>query len=112
MSQQQHSSSLGAYIAVFVALLGLTGLTVTVAYADVGKLAPVIAVAIAGLKATLVGVYFMHLRSEGKLIVLYALSGVIWFAMMAVITMGEVHGRPKMTLDPLPPAAVHTEARR
>src|SRR4051794_2785173 len=109
---QQHSSSLGAYVAVFAALMGLTGLTVSVAYADVGSFGPVLAVAIAGFKATLVGVYFMHLRSSGRLIVIYALSGVIWFALMAVITMGEVRARPHHGHDPLPPAAVHVEARR
>src|SRR6185369_14792375 len=95
------ASSLTAYVAVFGALLALTALTVAVAYADVGRMGPVVAVAIAGLKATLVGIYFMHLRSSSRLIVLYALSGVLWFGIMAVLLMGEVAGRPGQGADPL-----------
>jgi cytochrome c oxidase subunit 4 len=108
----QHSSSLQAYIAVFVALLALTGITVAVAYADVGHFAPVLAVAIAGLKATLVGAFFMHLRSSGRVVVLYALSGVLWFGILVVITMSEVSGRPRPGTDPLPPAEIHAQAAR
>jgi cytochrome c oxidase subunit IV len=107
----QGSSSLKAYVAIFAALLVLTGVTVAVAYKDVGHLGPFVAVGIAGLKATLVGAYFMHLRSSSKVIVLWALSGVFFLGIMMVITMGEFLERPRSRPDPLPPAAVHPEAR-
>lgn len=98
----ESSSSLKTYVAIFVALLVLTGLTVAVAYQDLGKLAAVVAVAIAVVKATLVGTYFMHLRSSSRLITLYAVSGVVFFGILVSITLSEVFSRPAMGSDPLP----------
>jgi cytochrome c oxidase subunit IV len=50
--------------AVFAALLVLTGVTVAVANVDLGNLNLYVALAIAGLKASLVVLYFMHLRYD------------------------------------------------
>ncbi len=50
--------------AVFGALLALTVLTVAVARVDLGNLNLYVALAIAGVKATLVVLYFMHLRYD------------------------------------------------
>jgi cytochrome c oxidase subunit 4 len=105
MSQAQ--SSLKAYIVVFGALLAMTALTVAVAYADVGRYGALLAVAIAGFKATLVAIYFMHLRSSSRLLGLYALSGIFLLGILVVIAMGEVLNRPRQEPEPLPPAAVH-----
>lgn len=48
-------------VGVFVALLGLTFLTVAVTYVDLGPLNIVIALAVATVKAALVVLFFMHL---------------------------------------------------
>ena len=57
------------YMVVFVALAGLTILTVAVAYLRLPSVpALIIAFAIAALKASLVAGYFMHLISEKKII--------------------------------------------
>lgn len=57
------------YISVFVALAALTVITVAVSYL---KLPPgqavLVALAIAGIKGTLVAVFFMHLISEKQII--------------------------------------------
>ena len=100
-----HGPSLNTYIAIFVALLALTGLTVAVAYVDLGALSAPIAVGIAGLKATLVVLFFMHVKYESKLIGLYAASGFVFLAILIVITMGEVAGREPPPVDVLGPPA-------
>jgi cytochrome c oxidase subunit 4 len=57
------------YIGVFIALAALTALTVFASYLDVSKtIHIVIAMFIAVVKGGLVGLYFMHLISERKLI--------------------------------------------
>jgi cytochrome c oxidase subunit 4 len=101
-----HGPSLSLMLGVFAALLGLTGLTVIVAYQDLGRFSAAVALAIAATKGTLVVLYFMHLRYASKLIALYAGSGLFFLAILLGITLGEVAGRPPQpTVDPLAPAA-------
>ncbi len=52
------------YVRVWVALVILTGLTLSVAGMELGSWTVLIAVAIAGTKSGLVLNYFMHLKSE------------------------------------------------
>ncbi len=49
-------------LAVWGALMVLTVVTVAVTWLDLGKMNLVVALSIAALKATLVALYFMHLR--------------------------------------------------
>ena len=55
------------YVTIFLALMALTALTTWVAYIDLGLLNVVIMLAIAGLKASLVVLWFMHARYESQL---------------------------------------------
>jgi len=59
--------SYGTYIMVWLALLILTGLTVTVAGLNLKNFAIVAAIFIAGFKSMLVLNYFMHLKFESAL---------------------------------------------
>jgi cytochrome c oxidase subunit 4 len=72
------------YIAVFVALMALTVITVAVSYLHLSVGAAVtVALIIASIKASLVAAYFMHLISEKK--VIYAtliLTAVFFIALM------------------------------
>jgi len=56
------------YYRVFVALLGLTLLTVGVAFLNLGPLNTIIALTIAVAKALFVLLFFMHLRYSSGLI--------------------------------------------
>jgi cytochrome c oxidase subunit 4 len=100
-----HHPSLGVYFTIFGALLVLTAVTVWVAYADLGPLAGVVAVAIATVKATLVTLYFMHVRYETRLIGLWAAAGVVFFFILVAFTMGEVMARRPLPTSPLGPAS-------
>ena len=57
------------YFVVYAALACLTALTVTSASLDLGRIAIVIVLAIAGTKSVLVLMYFMHLRYEKRLLI-------------------------------------------
>jgi cytochrome c oxidase subunit IV len=105
----QHQDHLRVYLSVFGALMGLTFLTVYVAFADLGPLATPIALGIAGTKASLVILFFMHVKYETRLIGLYAASGFAMLLVMFAITMGEFAGRPRPGADPLPPPASAAE---
>ena len=72
------------YIAVFIALAALTGLTVLAAHVAMSKTAHIlVALLIAVVKGGLVASYFMHLISEKKLIYsTLALTVVFFVALM------------------------------
>ncbi|HEY9595340.1 MAG TPA: cytochrome C oxidase subunit IV family protein [Spirochaetia bacterium] len=56
------------YIYVWLGLIVLTALTVTLADLNFGKVAIIVAMAVAATKSVLVVLYFMHMRSEKRLI--------------------------------------------
>lgn len=62
-----HVQSWKVYTGVLLGLFFLTFVTVWVSYFDFGWLNPVVAVFVAGVKATLVVLFFMHGRFEGKI---------------------------------------------
>ncbi len=78
-----HVMSRGALLATASALLALTAITVTVAHIDLGQLNVVLALGIASAKATLVALFFMHLRYEHRFH-LVILAGAVIFAIMMV----------------------------
>src|SRR4029077_17952210 len=71
-----HVVPLRVYLLVFVSLLLLTATTVAAAFVDLGALNNVVAMAIAGLKATLVILFFMHVRYSTRLTPLVIVSGL------------------------------------
>src|SRR5207244_12916578 len=77
------------YYVVFAVLLVCTYLTWQVAYFDLGRLNTVVALAIAGLKATLVVWFFMHARSSPRLILLIAFSGLLCLAILLTLTAAD-----------------------
>ena len=63
-----HVMPLGTYFAVFLALMAGTALTVVAAYVDLGWANNAVALAIAITKATLVILFFMHVKENTRLI--------------------------------------------
>ncbi|HSA58157.1 MAG TPA: cytochrome C oxidase subunit IV family protein [bacterium] len=72
------------YVAVFVALAGLTVVTVGVSYMHLTMpIAVTVALSIATIKASLVAAYFMHLISERKLI--FSILGITISFLIAMV---------------------------
>jgi cytochrome c oxidase subunit IV len=82
------------YYRIFAALLALTGLTVGVAFINLGPLNPAIALGIATVKALLVILFFMHVRYSTHLIWVYVAAGIIWLGHLLLFTMIDYITRP------------------
>ncbi|PYQ12905.1 MAG: oxidase [Acidobacteria bacterium] len=89
----QHVVSPKIYFAVFASLMLLTALTVWAAFQDLGPFNLAVALGIATLKATLVVLYFMHVRYNPKLIWLVIGLAVAWFGVFLVVTLSDYLSR-------------------
>jgi len=67
----------------------LTGVTVAVAYIDLGAMNAVAAIVIACFKATIVVLYFMHVKYSSRLIKLTVIAGVYWMMILMGLTLGD-----------------------
>jgi len=77
------------YIAVWAALLGLTVATWLVSYLHLGVFNAVVALAIASVKASLVALYFMHLKGEKELVWAFALFPLGFLALIIIGTLTD-----------------------
>ena len=82
MQSIKHIVPLSVYIKVLLSLLTLTALTVAVAQLDFGILNTVIALSIATIKATLVLLFFMHLKYDNKMFLVIFLTGVFFLIVL------------------------------
>jgi len=83
----------GTYIAVYVALLILTGLTVAAAFVDLHILNPIIAVGIACIKGVIVILFFMHIIFQSKLIKMTVAAGFFTFLILIGMTLTDYMSR-------------------
>jgi len=89
----QHVLPQKIYIYIFVTLLLLTAVTVDVAFFNAGWLNLYIALTIATCKATLVVLYFMHLRYSERLNWVFVGAGVFWLLIMLALTLSDIFTR-------------------
>jgi cytochrome c oxidase subunit 4 len=93
---ETHVASPGLYLAIFGTLLALTALTTAVAFVDLGLFNNVIMLTIAVTKATLVVLYFMHVRWSSRLTWAFAASGFLWFLLLVGITAVDIVVRHRL----------------
>ena len=89
----QHIVPQKTYLAVFLALIGLTVLTTGVAFLDLGPFNTVVALAIAFTKMLLVILFFMHVRQSSGLIRITLIAALFWFALLVAFTMSDYRTR-------------------
>jgi cytochrome c oxidase subunit 4 len=90
----EHIVSVRVYFAIFLALLVGTILTAWVAFFNFpGPLNAVVALTIAVIKATLVILYFMHMRYSPRLIWVVFGSALFWLAIMFALTFSDYSTR-------------------
>ena len=85
----EHVVSRKVYFAIFGALMVLTAVTVWVANYDLGRWNAVVALSIAVFKATLVVLYFMHVRYSSRLTWVFVCAGLVWFAILIAFTLSD-----------------------
>lgn len=92
-NDSSHIATVKTLAAVFLSLLALTALTTGVAYIDFGAGSTFIALAIAGLKASLVVWFFMGVRFNSRLIPLVIVGGLAFLAILFVETFADYASR-------------------
>ena len=88
-----HVLPVKTYLLVFLALMVLTAITVGAAFFNLGALNTVIMLGIASAKATLVVLYFMHVRYNSKLIPVVILADLFWLAIFLSILFSDYANR-------------------
>src|SRR6266566_7954891 len=96
----EHIVPVRIYVLIFLALLTGTGLTVWAGTIDFpGPLNVIIALTIAVIKATLVVLYFMHVRYSSRLIWVVFASALFWLGILFVLTFSDYWSRGWLTIS-------------
>jgi cytochrome c oxidase subunit IV len=92
-----HVSPKGTYYGIFAALMVLTAVTIAVAFINLGPFNFPVAISIAIVKATLVILFFMHVKYSSRLTKLIIGGGFFFLLVMFVLTMTDYLSRGWLT---------------
>ena len=84
-----HVAPVRLYLMVFGALMVLTGVTIGVAFINLGALNFPLALGIAICKATLVILFFMHALHSTRLTWVIIIGSFLWLATLFVLTFAD-----------------------
>jgi len=90
---EQHIVSPKVYFIIFLSLLLGTLLTIGASYLEMGPWNPVVAIAIAVVKATLVVLFFMHIKYSSKLMKLTVGAGLFTFMVLVGMSLADYISR-------------------
>jgi len=93
MADDHHGPTVRIYLAVFASLMFLTALTVWVAYQELGMFIAVVALGIACTKATIVILFFMHVKYASRLTWLLAGAGILFLLILFAFAMADYVSR-------------------
>lgn len=88
-----HVTPKKVYYVIFAALMALTLITVGIAFLDLGIFNTPAALGIAGIKAMLVVLYFMHVRYSTRVTWIVVLASVLWVGVLIVLTFSDYISR-------------------
>ncbi len=84
-----HVVPVRTYLLVFAALLLLTATTTSVAFVDLGPFNNFAALGIAGVKAALVVLYFMHVRYGTRITPLVLAASAFWLLLLIGLSLAD-----------------------
>ena len=93
-----HVAPVRLYLAIFGALMVLTGVTIGVAFLNLGSLNFPLALAIAICKATLVILFFMHVKESSRLTKLIVGTGFFFLIVLFSLTLTDYLSRGWSTM--------------
>jgi cytochrome c oxidase subunit IV len=86
----EHISAVSSSVSIWLALLAGTGLTVAAAFINLGPFNTIVALTIATIKATLVVLFFMHVKyTHEKLTGLVVVSAIFWLFILLALSMAD-----------------------
>jgi cytochrome c oxidase subunit 4 len=86
-------TSVKTFTSVWVALLILTGVTVTVAYLNLGAFSIVVALVIATIKSILVALFFMEVRYSPAITKIVIIAGILWLLILLLLSLTDFASR-------------------
>ena len=86
----EHVVPIRTYLVIFLALIVGTALTTAIAFVDLGALNVVVMLLIAFVKATLVILFFMHVKFTNRITQIAAASGFAWLVILIGLTLSDV----------------------
>ncbi len=89
----EHITSRKTYFLIFFVLLALTATTVGAAMIDLGPLSVWVALLIAATKASLVALFFMHVRYASGLTKVFVVGGLFWLVILLGLTFSDYISR-------------------
>jgi cytochrome c oxidase subunit IV len=98
-----HIAPKGLYYAIFATLLVLTGITIAVAFINLGAFNFPVAISIAIIKATLVILFFMHVKYSSRLTKLVVGTGIFFLLVLFTLTLTDYLSRGWLTAPPSAP---------
>jgi cytochrome c oxidase subunit IV len=96
----EHIVARKTYFVIWALLMIFTALTFGISFIDLGPWSAVIAVAIAATKATIIALFFMHIKYADKLTRLVAVAALFWLGIMFVLTGTDFFTRYMGTFAP------------
>ena len=84
--EKRHISSYQSHIFVLAALLMLTAASVGVTSLEMGRFNTLVAMLIAGTKAAIVLIWFMHLKFDNKLYAIFTTLVIVIFLLVLYVT--------------------------
>ena len=93
----EHIVTRKTYVVIWALLMLFTALTFGLSYLDLGPWSAVIAVVIAATKATIIALFFMHIKYADRLTKVVALAALFWLGIMFVLTGSDFFTRYMLT---------------
>jgi cytochrome c oxidase subunit IV len=86
------------YVVILLTLIVGTCLTWGIAFLNLGIFNPVVALAIACIKAVLVILYFMHVRYSDKMTMVTVAAGFFWLLILISLSLTDYLSRSLITV--------------
>jgi cytochrome c oxidase subunit 4 len=99
---EEHVVPKSLYLTIFGALMVLTFITVAVAFVDLGNMNVAVAMVVAVIKATLVVLFFMHVKYASLTTKLVVISSMVWLGFLFFITLSDYLTRGWLMAPPIP----------
>jgi cytochrome c oxidase subunit 4 len=93
---EPHVLPLSVYLTIGGTLLVLTAITVAVSFFHFGAYNLVVAMVIAAVKASLVALFFMHLKYDSKVYLTVFLLAILFVAVFIILTMADTMERDQI----------------
>ena len=95
-----HVSPVSLYVTIFVSLMVLTSVTVFAAFVNLGQFNFLVAMVIAGFKASLVIWYFMHVKYASRLTKLTVATGMFFLVILLSFMMLDYGSKALTEMPP------------